>query len=282
MRTERRIYDSMQELLAASQHDRTAMPWGEPSSKREDDNEWHGGSVAHVSNLAHRGWEGVVAETDALASRITDAVVKQRIVTRWEQQRDTYGSRVDVGRFLAGEPECMIRSRRRQRRGAAKVVRIVVPTTYSASVGEDVVRRRGAAVVALVDVLNRAGNRLEIWSWNGITIGGNRESIATKIQDAADPVNMGRIMFALAHPGLLRRVVFGVQENPAVFDESWIRDRGEGYGMPIKGAPLDDEIPGANDGPTVTLPSLTYGESWTVDDSVAWIIRELDRILADD
>lgn len=283
MATERRIYESMQALVAASTHDRTMMPWySPPSSKREDDAEWHGGSVAEVATLARHGWEGVVAETDALASRITDAVVKQRVITRWEQQRDVAGGRVDVGRYLAGEPDCMIRSRRRQRRGAAKVVRIVVPTTYSASVSEDVVRRRGAAVVALVDVLNRAGNRLEIWSWNQIMIGNNRESIATKVQDAADPVNMGRIMFALAHPGMLRRIVFGVQENPAVFDEAWITARGSGYGMPCKKDPQPGDIPGDGDGPTVSLPLLKPGEPWTVDDSVAWIIRELDRIMADD
>jgi hypothetical protein len=283
-KTQRRIYQSMQAMLADAKHDRKSMPWGTPSSKEDSDykNEWAGCSPVEAWGLARSGWEGVVAETDALASRITDAVVKQRIVTRWESARDTYGGRVDVGRYLAGEPDCMVRTKRVKRRGNAKVVRIVIPTTYSCSVSETTVRKRGAAVVALVDVLNRAGNRLEVWAHNQIRVGDNRESIATMVQDPAEPVNMARIMFALAHPGWLRRIIFGVQENPAVWPEAWIVARGGGYGNCISTPPQAGDIPGDGDGPTVVLPALQGNGGWSVEESVEWIIRELDRIMVED
>jgi hypothetical protein len=208
--------------------------------------------------------------------------MREHDVPVWTFPMDLSGDVVDVGTFLTGEPECMIAPVMVPTPGTGRVVRIVVPTAVSASVSADTVRARGAAIVALVDVLARCGNRLEVWSWSGVSHGSRgRTSTAVLVQAADQPLDMGRIMFALAHPAWLRRIMFGVWENPANGNTpAIVTERGSGYGTPESTPPKDGDLPD-DDGPSIVLPMLRARDDWSVDKAVAWIAAQLDTILAD-
>ena len=176
--------------------------------------------------LAHTGWS-THRETFSMA---VDAFTTSHGRPTFSTTFDVAGAWVDVERFLSGEPECMVQPVLTHDK---PIVRIAVNGTVSGDIDPGTIIRSGGYVVGLVDVLTAAGNAVELYWYTSVkSFMDDHLQCLVKIKAADQPCDIDQVAFALANPSMLRRFMFGIEEQMS--DE--LRDRfraraGGGYGM---------------------------------------------------
>ncbi|MBM7554528.1 hypothetical protein JOC33_003466 [Thalassobacillus pellis] len=95
------------------------------------------------------------------------------------------------------------------------------------------IERRGAAITALVSTLERAGRRCEVVAVSRAYEGASSIEYRITLKSSQEKVNLPSIAFALAHPSMLRRLVFSAREceGKEIRDKVGI-GKGDGYGIP--------------------------------------------------
>lgn len=251
-----------------------AKMWTEHAKPSSD---WNGNiTFDEACDLARTGWTEAASDADQLARGITRQVIANRTESTWTFPQDVTGESLDVATFLTGTPECFISPMSVSTARPARVVRITVGTGMLAAVDDGAYRRRGAAIVALIDCIMDAGYTVELWGWHAATKGSKRISHAYRIQGADQPVNIGKIMFALAHPAAHRRINFSARCNPEVPDE--VLRSFETMGATVQGDPSPGDLPATVDEHTLFVPAIQPGERWTFDQSVEWITERLEGL----
>lgn len=253
--------------------------------KSHGNDSWAGGTHKEAFRMAKDdGYQSAVTEAEAIAKDVDDTVAAELFATSFVSTYQCAGAEVDMGRYLSGEPECMLESEpiRISRQGRA--VRLAVNVSFVNSVGESVVRQRGAAVLALVDILSRAQHPLEIWACfvPASSDEHHRFVYSVCIQQANEPLDMGRVMYFLAHPTTFRRVGFSVMdtESPEI---KRVYNVPGGYGT-FRGGPENEIQPGdlgVDGGNTIILPLLKSNEGWSVPESIEWVKAQLAQIFGD-
>lgn len=165
-------------------------------------------TMTEALKLARTGYTGALPEVDRFIARV---IAKVRAPKDPDWDYDVAGAEVDIGRAVAGEPEDMIADAPHRETRTGRAVRLVIPVSSCFFQSEDRVRTRGVAVMALVDALRRAKHTLEIWAVDArhsVTNGGNesRRVQSILLKPANAPLDEGRVMFALMHPGMPRRL----------------------------------------------------------------------------
>ncbi|MDF1551968.1 MAG: hypothetical protein P1P84_02845 [Deferrisomatales bacterium] len=161
-----------------------------------------------AAELAQNGWPEGRRE---MAERFDTLQIAQTAEDTGAYSWETEGSFFDLGQLLSGEPEHWLHEEREPRR---RVWQITVNVAASNKVTQATIMNRGAAVLALVDALQGAGDIVELhvvasardWSKS---IGRN---ILTTIPLGVTPLDMGTAAYALAHPSMLRRIILGCME----------------------------------------------------------------------
>jgi len=241
--------------------------------------DWNGNvTAAEAIDLARNGWTDVADEADRLARAITRQVIATQDTLTWAFPQDVTGESLDVATFLTGVPECWMNPVPLRTVAPAKTVRIVIATGMFITVSPDAYRRRGAAIVALIDTINDAGYRVEVWGWAAATAetGRHRISHAYLIQSADQQVNISRIMFALAHPAAHRRINFMARiahDTPVELREPF-----DGMGLTVNGDPEPGDLPPMADERTLVVQAIQPRQAWSFEDSVRWITDTLDRL----
>jgi hypothetical protein len=251
-----------------------------------NDDSWAGGSQETALRMASTdGYQDAVPEAQALATSLYDTISALVNLDTFGSMHDVTGSEVDISRYMSGEPECMLEAIPIKVAGHGRAIRIVVSFSYRCGINEATVRRRGAAVMALVYVLQQLQHPMEVlasmavkgFSWGG---GGSSErmSYVVEVQRADEPVDIGRVMYALAHPTMLRRMAFRVEDH----ENRQIRQT---FGIPGGRGSPDDTVASDLDeqgGTTIILPTLRSNDGWSVEESVAWIEEQLRLIFKED
>lgn len=204
---EHRLYDSMGELLRFVEE----LP-GTPSTSELS---WRGGvTFADCVNLARSGWPEGVAKARTVAQKIAARIVEATgAVEQDALEYDNWGAGFDVGAVISGVPECWIRLEPQKQKRA---VVIVTNVCASGGVPAKALMTRGIAVSALVMALQAQGHPVTVWC--GAELGNNGypealESAYVKILDANYPTfDLDRAVFALAHPGFFRWLLFAESE----------------------------------------------------------------------
>lgn len=189
--------------------------------------EWAGTrTVQEAFSLARNGWDAVRPEVDRLVASLRD-VIMDKMENTPQVVWGVAGAIPDVGRFVSGEPECMMDFPIEPTPKAGKVVRIFVDYGASASFDGAFIMRRGTTLLALLEVLKLRGVSCEVWGETAIyTSGrGSIHTTVTKLSDPMNPLDINELMFALGHPAMLRRMAFAVREMSA----QW-RNIGSTYG----------------------------------------------------
>lgn len=205
------------------------------SSDKESYGDWHGGTknLSEAATLASDGWSEIRPDVDALLDNVTERLA-ERLANIYVPRHDFGGAYVDMGRYLEGDPECMVTFNAEPAGAMGRVVKIAVAVTASASIDAEDIKRRGIAVLALVDTITKLGCGVELWVDSTIQgDGGSRYTTAVKLHDSNDTLDIDSIMFALAHPSMLRRLVFSIQEQSPTASKQGARTHG-GYGIPSK------------------------------------------------
>ena len=178
------------------------------------------------------------------------------------------GDEVDVDRYLAGEEDCMIQFVPELTPSYGRVAKIIVNLAASCDINSDTQFRRGAAACVLIDALEGAGVRCEVWSlpfWgsHGNTLFGAR----VLIKRPDEHVEPDRMAFMLAHPAVMRRFGFRLlEQQEGVWGEmSW-----KSYGSPAD-LPMEQR---EEEG------TIYFGRQYGCFGSDAGMIEEVNRLLA--
>lgn len=184
-------------------------------------------SLAESVELCQHGWQAVRPDVDkllgVLEERLTDAFGSY-FVTEYQ----TSGAVVDMGRFVTGEPECMLEFVQEPQARMGRVVKIVVNASCSWNIDQQLILNRGVAILALIDTIHKMGVGIELW-WEESASAAIHFTNLIKLHDSSEPMDIDAIMFALANPDMLRRLQFSVQEQHPLANKMGV---GAGYGSP--------------------------------------------------
>lgn len=193
--------------------DRAKKPVTIPnSSGRREDPAFAGAGWEETLRLARDGWSARLPEVEADVAALRTGSGRVRttvLVPRW----DVTGSEVDIGAYLAGEPECMIDAEPQQATTHGRVVSFLIPASYENFIPHQVIRNRGLALSALCSSIIMAGHGVEIWSGFGGRVADTRASAVARVISPAEPLDLGRLIFALAHPAMLRRLWHSIWDS---------------------------------------------------------------------
>lgn len=143
--------------------------------------------------------------------------------------RATYavaGGSVDIGKFLTGEPECMIDF---QTEDAVKFVTLSADITESAGCPNNVFKRKAIAIACLVDQLENNGFRVKlnvVLNENFVRSGWGRLVGIVTIKDYHQKLSIAQITGCVSQ-GFYRRLMFCFIEKYSITDPD-----DAAYGMP--------------------------------------------------
>jgi hypothetical protein len=177
-------------------------------------------SWAEAVKLGRMGWTEDPDETLALSESIVKSAENAHTIdTSFQPTWNLSGDEVDIGRYLAQDPDCMISFPLHQTSKVGRVVTLVMGTSISAAISTDTIIRRGRVIVALVMALDKLGHSVELWAdsseYCGRGHGGKSLSAYQRVlvKSAHDTIDPAAIMFALAHPAMHRCLVWGTWDS---------------------------------------------------------------------
>lgn len=243
------------------------------SSRKNRDLNWSGGLTwEEAKRMALNGWADGMKEIEKYQAKISPIVAQK--VLRPVQIYAQAGYNVDIGAFLANEPECFIAREFEARNYPGKVYKIVCSISFSAAIKPETIIQRGAMICALIDAIEYAGHRAEVICNDAMSAkerdrnGQNKQNgwleISTVVKKANQPLEMTDLAFCLAHPSMLRRIMFSVAEI-----EGW-SDFAHNYGYPAE----------ATDKGDIYIREVFSG---LVPDETAinWVLQELQKLEID-
>lgn len=187
---------------------KAAKEYANPAGWSED---WTGVDTwEEAEHLAVHGMEGS-AEVLAIAESAIETIEKEHDVTQFTHVWDVSGCQVDIGRYLSGEPDCMVDYLPAPTPKVGRVIALCASVCYSAAIYQDTINKRGQGIAALAFALNRLGFAVELWADFSISNkrGGSRIGrVRTLVKGANDELDPARIMFAYTHPAMSRALSF--------------------------------------------------------------------------
>lgn len=265
----RQDFNSMEAWLAFLQTP-TDLLDDERHSTKIGNARWAGtASLPEAIALAEYGWPEGVKRITKLSATISEDLVNLLHVP--EVQFDVTGDMLDIGRFVLGEPEDFMSLIPAEIELHPKILHLAVNTGASFTVSAEAMIQKGAAVVALVDALEQHGKRMIVDCI--ITACAYANSIYTtiRLKDADGPVQLANLVFAIAHPSMLRRLALCSWEHCEEHIRQSIRIfLGGDYGSP-------QDIPEAEQTAfDIYVPSL-FGISWTPQYAVEYVLAKLSQ-----
>jgi len=231
-----RYFDSWGEFLALAEDGKSEMSIFSRQSRTYDAADWYGTSTFEEAlDLARFGWPEGLERVSAIVERIKEVhSLSGSRVKSVETIYDLAGGFVDVGRFLSGEVECMGNFEEVIKEGYGKILTIALNISSSAGVSAEMLSIRGAATLALVDILEYCGRSCEVILTEATLNGyGGQLEYHVPIKLAGEMLDLDRLSFSMTHPSVLRRLMFSVSEQ----EDSTIRklfniSKYGGYGTP--------------------------------------------------
>jgi len=242
------------------------------SSRDNYDVKWSGGLTwEQAKAMAISGWRDGMIEIEKYRAKILPIIAEK--VLRPKQINSISGYCVDVGSFLANEPECFISREYEERNYPGQIYKIVCSISFSAAITPETIIQRGAMICALIDAIEYAGHRAEVICNDAMSVGHSEDyrkgkyknqgwmEISVVVKKTSQPLEMTDLAFCLAHPAMLRRIMFSVAEI-----EGW-SDFMSNYGYPAEATEKGD----------IYLREIFSG---TVPDDKAinWVLEELDKL----
>lgn len=236
-------YESLFEVhdLITNGPDAGSPTGGRASKSDRNGAEWYGNvTVETATDMLLYGWpdmemdfhEEVEVLLDKLHDRMNDFIQDQHRTVL-----DVSGAFVDIDRYISGEPENMIESFIEPDVSQGKALKVLVSVSASSGVDPERIKRRGLAVAAAVHAVTTMGFNVELWVGQAVGSGWQERGVNVemiKAKDYFDPIDDEVALFMCAHPAMLRRIVFWLEEQ----HESRWREKigfgpeGRGYGTP--------------------------------------------------
>jgi hypothetical protein len=160
-------------------------------------------SLDYLLGLHRNGWPEGVAKAMALAEQIRDLVpVAQK--TRRKATWSHTGEEIDMRRVYAGRLDTAWRTTRKERRSGPKVISIDVDVCYNCHVNAENLFWSGACAVAITDVLEDMGYRVELFTTAATDEGGKVVLSRLVVKRSDEPLNANAVAALAAHPATYR------------------------------------------------------------------------------
>lgn len=206
-------------------------------SSRTGRREFNGtSSWGEARKLAAEGWPEGLEKVSRMSENI--GTIVGQFVKKQEPEYAISGSVVDVGRYMAGEPECMMDFREEITKGQGqRIVKISIDIGLSAGGSTEAIFNRGSAAIALIDALETSGLVAEVWAVvaNGYNHGRGYGTVppfffTIPIKRAGEALELDRLAYVLCHASMYRRHVFCWQEGQNETVQKEMGVAGNGYG----------------------------------------------------
>jgi hypothetical protein len=231
---------------------------------------WSGGlSWNESKRLALMGWQKGLIEVDKFQAKVNELITSK--IVRHKPVYAVAGSYIDIGHYLSNDPECFITKQYDENNQQGKIITIVCSISFSARIKAETIIQRGAMICALIDAIEYAGYRAEVIcneaSSKSIS---NRDGfdkergwfeVDVTIKKASQALNKIELAFCLAHPAMLRRVMFSVAEI-----EGW-SDYTKNYGFPSQATNKGD----------IYIEEV-FSEIVSDDEAINWLVSELKKL----
>lgn len=228
-------------------------------------------TLADAVTLARRGWLDGNEAINKLRAHVERLLSGQIPVKR--AQFRMRGKKIDIGRYMTGRPDVFIRREdtsvmRESHR--PKVVRIVANLAASGAMSKETILRRGAAIVVLVDTLERRNVRCQVdlvWCSSNRLNGGDTLEYNVTIKLPGEAVALDKLAFFTAHASSLRRLFFALAEHEPDDIRGRFgmgKDKG-GYGIPGV----------ATDQGDIYLDRMLSTTDWSEGLTLAWLRKAL-------
>ena len=154
MKDQLREYDSVGEFLDTATSKPSPLQMNQRASRTKD-GEWSGVDFNSAVKLLREGWSEGYQKIKELTDKVGEIVGAK--VVQDVSYYDVSGAYVDVGRFLDGEPECMVEYKPDKEMGT-KNVTVVSSMSFSADVDPDEIIKNGVVAACIVDGLEIANS----------------------------------------------------------------------------------------------------------------------------
>jgi hypothetical protein len=186
------------------------------SSSEQGNDSWAGTrTFADAVALARNGWKEGESRMRELSRKLEVKLIHR--IVREDVNYDVEGMSFDVARYLEGEPEHWVRMEESTMQADShRHVKVLVNVAVSCGVNPDVIIARGAAIGALVELLEYAGHRVELWTCDAQSDGTSNPAFFqryVRVKAYDQPLEPARVAFALAHPARQRRLGFRLMEQ---------------------------------------------------------------------
>jgi hypothetical protein len=144
---------------------------------------------------------------------------------------DVAGFQASVPRYLQGIPTSMVNQKKVVQK--AKVVTLNKDMNYNAGWSTEAIINESAKALAIIKKLESTGVRVNLnlcWvAEAGIGRDNQKVGCKIRIKNAGERLNVSKLAFVMAHPSMLRRMLFRwLEVNPDVTTKSYTH----GYGHP--------------------------------------------------
>ena len=249
-------YFSLTEYAAAAERRAPLGPGIDGGDLNQADG-WAGGSLDDCLSMARSGWLEELPAALEIAEDAVSMCEREHEIEVFQPAWDVSGAEVDIARYLSGEPENMIDYPMAATSRVGKVITLCASVCYSSALEAETVIRRGQIITALAIALGKLGHSVELWAdistekgLSGSNSGWERVSIRVLVKGANDTIDPASILFAYAHPGMLRRLGFAVKHGYSELK----RGANGGTAISVSGmpsAPIEDLPEG-----TIYMPEL--------------------------
>jgi hypothetical protein len=262
-------FDDLSSFWRYAMQDSTAY---RKSSRDNHNMQWSGGLTwEEAKQMAISGWRDGMNEIEKYRAQILPIIAEK--VLRPQQIYSIAGYTVDVGSFLANEPECFIAREYEEKNYPGRIYKIVCSISFSAIITPETIIQRGAMICALIDAIEFAGHRAEVICNDAMSAsdhgeyrqGKNKErgwfETSVTVKKSTQPLEMTDLAFCLAHPAMLRKIMFSVCEL-----NGW-SDFANNYGYPAEATEKGD----------IYIREVFSG---TVPDeqAITWVLTELEKL----
>lgn len=255
------------------------------SSAKRDSSDWAGTSnLNEALDLAVAGWEEgteiIKKFQEEIADQLDKSIDSRRKV---EIKSSVQGGAVNIGRFLVGHPQNMIAIQfKPDEIEKDRYIKISVQCLNSCGAKNEAIIRRGAAVVALTDELEKMGYRVEIdaifHSRSDSEFRGSGTSdyfnLIIPLKRSDEPISIAKLAFVFGHPASTRRIYFGACERfPNVAHSKTVT--GYAYGSVPKG--FDEELK-SNYDVNFDASTLLTKHFNSDENATKWLVENIDTI----
>jgi hypothetical protein len=216
-------FDSFADVMAVANHEVSEIPrkWGDSSRSPERDGSFYGTkNFEEAMALARGGWaEGRQKVVHTLEKMYLPVAERLRAF-----DYDVTGAVPFVPGYIAGEPIHMMNPQDVSVVDRNRIITFTVGVSYPCGTSTDLVANYGAVILALTDILENLGFRIEIVVTENKRAKGKNYLTKTMVKSSVEQPDLDRLAFTLMHASFKRRLLFSVMETiPQVEDN--------GYGM---------------------------------------------------